>query len=25
ADMPVRPPTGPSGVVVSRQHPDHDT
>ena len=25
ADMPVRPPTGPPGVVVSRQHPDHDT
>lgn len=25
ADMPVRPPMGPSGAVVSRQHPDHDT
>ena len=25
ADMPVRPPSGPSGPVVSRQHPDHDT
>ncbi len=24
-DMPVRPPMGPSGAVVSRQHPDHDT
>ncbi|CAN5589601.1 GFA family protein [soil metagenome] len=25
ADMPVRPPAaGPSGTVVSRQHPDHD-
>jgi len=25
ADMPVRPPMGPSGPVVSHQHPDHDT
>jgi hypothetical protein len=25
ADMPVRPPMGPSGPVVSRQHPDRDT
>lgn len=25
ADMPVRPALGPTGVVVSRQHPDHDT
>ncbi|MCK5908615.1 MAG: GFA family protein [Caulobacter sp.] len=25
ADMPVRPPMGPTGAVVSRQHPDHDT
>lgn len=25
ADMPVRPPMGPTGTVVSRQHPDHDT
>ena len=25
AGMPVRPPTGPTGSVVSRQHPDHDT
>lgn len=25
ADMPVRPAMGPSGVAVSRQHPDHDT
>jgi hypothetical protein len=25
ADMPVRPPMGPSGAVVSHQHPDHDT
>ncbi|KRA65835.1 aldehyde-activating protein [Caulobacter sp. Root655] len=25
ADMPVRPPLGPSGPVASRQHPDHDT
>lgn len=25
ADMPVRPPLGPSGPVVSHQHPDHDT
>jgi hypothetical protein len=25
ADMPVRPALGPSGPVVSRQHPDHDT
>lgn len=25
AEMPVRPPMGPSGPVVSRQHPDHDT
>lgn len=24
ADMPVRPPMGPTGSVVSRQHPDHD-
>lgn len=25
AEMPVRPPMGPSGPVVSRQHPDWDT
>jgi hypothetical protein len=25
ADMPVRPPMGPSGAVVSRQHPDHES
>ncbi len=25
ADMPVRPPMGPSGPMVSRQHPDRDT
>jgi hypothetical protein len=25
ADMPVRPPMGPTGPVVSRQHPDQDT
>jgi hypothetical protein len=25
ADMPVRPALGPSGPVVSRQHPDFDT
>jgi len=25
AEMPVRPPMGPTGAVVSRQHPDHDT
>ena len=25
ADMPVRPALGPSGTVVSRQHPDRDT
>jgi hypothetical protein len=25
ADMPVRPALEPSGAVVSRQHPDHDT
>ena len=25
ADMPIRPPMGPAGPVVSRQHPDHDT
>jgi hypothetical protein len=25
ADMPVRPPMGPTGAVVSRQHPDFDT
>ena len=25
AGMPVRPALGPSGPVVSRQHPDHDT
>jgi hypothetical protein len=25
ADMPVRSPMGPSGTVVSRQHPDHET
>jgi hypothetical protein len=25
ADMPVRPPMGPSGAVASRQHPDHET
>ena len=25
ADMPARPALGPSGPVVSRQHPDHDT
>lgn len=25
ADMPVRPPMGPTGAVVSRQHPDRDT
>lgn len=24
-DMPVRPPMGPTGAVVSRQHPDRDT
>jgi len=24
-DMPVRPPIGPTGPVVSRQHPDRDT
>ena len=25
AEMPVRPPMGPTGAVVSRQHPDRDT
>jgi hypothetical protein len=25
AEMPVRPALGPTGAVVSRQHPDHDT
>jgi len=25
ADMAVQPPMGPTGVVISRQHPDHDT
>jgi hypothetical protein len=25
ADLPVRPSVGPSGAIVSRQHPDHDT
>lgn len=25
AEMPVRPPVGPNGQVVSRQHPDFDT
>jgi hypothetical protein len=25
ADMPVRPPMGPGGAVVSRQHPDRET
>jgi hypothetical protein len=25
ADLPVRPSAGPSGQIVSRQHPDHDT
>jgi hypothetical protein len=25
AHMPVRPPMGPSGAVVSRQHPDHES
>jgi hypothetical protein len=25
AELPVRPSLGPSGPVVSRQHPDHDT
>ena len=25
AEMPVRPPMGPTGAVISRQHPDRDT